>query len=986
METEQDNQFCSFNVGGCFFSIRFNRLSHLQDSLLFKDTSSGQKPRWFIDRDGCTFRHVQYYLQTGKLATSCVSELNILYELTAGLRLTSLLQALENLQSGKHFLRDRPVDLQVTERATLNYWKTRICNTREPEPVASPVSSVHDAVPLGLVGTPLVDGDEEVLYCFVPMETVRLYPALVTPHNLLWLCDDLVVIECDSSLFRFIANYLQTGNIFLPEDFSDHDRLNQEAGAAGMTDFLEELQKRPELIGDDIMQPQDGCPQMKQQPQHRLTPQPLYIMTFDLLVRYQDSALGQLCVDSNVEGSRLHLSGNGVVFQHVANWLGTCRVPLTERQCELPGLCEYLDRQDEAYHTFRDALWEFLHRTRTTGRCFTAGPWSASVATFSIYKVVKVYVGTHWYATYYKTLFKHPELLSNPRKSSWIVFGHSLQIRADGAMFRHILNFLRCGRLLLPSVFKEWRLLCNEVEEFQIPALTGALEDCSDYRAWCESNTPAAGNQSSSSAESLLFYNQDQDVFTGIGYQPESMDVSPSQTQHGVSPEDSFISVGEDICPLVEPENELRRRDCLLQRLEESRQVNTEDSIEPSQLSPAPLQSTVQSGGQTSQLSVPSDRLSQNNTTSDTSSKLSSSPLVPNRTLDTMDIRKLSSSLCSVTHQLDHPSKFSPTGLSSPGQKPVGSRHFSSPGRYQGGLVERATPDGLDEISASLQSMMAETVFQSGPNTQPWGSPSGEGTLCPCTGSRGSTPDPIPPDPLPNPASARLSTLTAFLARQGLPGGAQGTRYRTQRADVEGESQGRSTVKPNSSTQREDFHWSRPALGGCLFPVRGCVLRVDHPPVLGRGEPGGYFTQSLIYTASPPHTGYGADKDLNVRGDIKSPDVAFACFNVSWEDMVFGRQCHVFLTGLILDSIRLEDSKDCTLKITNLVYFLWTGQVKAEDFVSELLRIICSERREKSREQQLLQWLEFSLPLAQRYSDCLEQLDRGHCRTVSLFP
>ncbi|CAB1338782.1 unnamed protein product [Coregonus sp. 'balchen'] len=63
---------------------------------------------------------------------------------------------------------------------------------------------IHDAVPLGLVGTPLVDGDEEALYCFVPMETVRLYPALVTPHNLLWLCDDLAVIECDSPLFRFI--------------------------------------------------------------------------------------------------------------------------------------------------------------------------------------------------------------------------------------------------------------------------------------------------------------------------------------------------------------------------------------------------------------------------------------------------------------------------------------------------------------------------------------------------------------------------------------------------------------------------------------------------------------------------------------------------------------------------------------------------------------------------------------------------------------
>lgn len=299
------------------------------------------------------------------------------------------------------------------------------------------------------------------------------------------------------------------------------------------------------------------------------------------------------------------------------------------------------------------------------------------------------------------------------------------------------------------------------------------------------------------------------------------MDVSPSQTQDGAGPEDSFISVGEDICSLVEPENYLRLRNSLLQRLEENRQVNKEDRLESSQLPPAPLQSTVESGGQTSHLSVPSDRLTQNNTTSYTTSKLSLSPLVQNRTLDS---RKLSSSLCSVTHQPDHASQFSPTGLSSPGQKPLGSGHFSSPGRYQGGLVKRATSDGLGEISASLQRMiqrkreeegslsgplqrlvqLAETVFQCGPNTQPWGTPSGlsarEGTLCPSTGARGSTPDPIQPDPLPNPASARLSALTALLARQGLPGGAQGTRYPTQRADVEGDSQGRSTVKPNSST------------------------------------------------------------------------------------------------------------------------------------------------------------------------------------------
>ena len=46
-------------------------------------------------------------------------------------------------------------------------------------------------------------------------------------------------------------------------------------------------------------------------------PKPLYEMTFDLLVRYQDSALGQLYVDGDLPGNKLYLCGNGVVFQHV---------------------------------------------------------------------------------------------------------------------------------------------------------------------------------------------------------------------------------------------------------------------------------------------------------------------------------------------------------------------------------------------------------------------------------------------------------------------------------------------------------------------------------------------------------------------------------------------------------------------------------------------------------------------------------------------
>lgn len=42
----------------------------------------------------------------------------------------------------------------------------------------------------------------------------------------------------------------------------------------------------------------------------------------------------------------------------------------------------------------------------------------------------------------------------------------------------------------------------------------------------------------------------------------------------------------------------------------------------------------------------------------------------------------------------------------------------------------------------------------------------------------------------------------------------------------------------------------RVSIRGSVFPmpVYGCVLTVEHPAVLGRGEAAGYFTQSVIYT------------------------------------------------------------------------------------------------------------------------------------------
>lgn len=44
---------------------------------------------------------------------------------------------------------------------------------------------------------------------------------------------------------------------------------------------------------------------------------PLYMMALGVLVKYPDSALGQLRIESTLDGSRLYITGNGVLFQHV---------------------------------------------------------------------------------------------------------------------------------------------------------------------------------------------------------------------------------------------------------------------------------------------------------------------------------------------------------------------------------------------------------------------------------------------------------------------------------------------------------------------------------------------------------------------------------------------------------------------------------------------------------------------------------------------
>ncbi|XP_072823640.1 BTB/POZ domain-containing protein KCTD19 isoform X3 [Vicugna pacos] len=492
MPHESAEDLFHFNVGGWHFSVPRSKLAQFPDSLLWKEASaltSSESQRLFIDRDGSTFRHVHYYLYTCKLSFSSCAELNLLYEQALGLQLMPLLQTLDNLKEGKHHLRVRPADIPVAERASLNYWRTWKCISKPSEfPIKSPAfTGLHDKAPLGLMDTPLLDTDEEVHYCFLPLDLVAKYPSLVTEDNLLWLAETVALIECECSEFRFIVNFLRLQKILLPDNFSNIDVLEAEVEILEIPELSEAVRLYRMNMGGCS---RTSCPPPSPGKGGRAagleSVKPLYMMALGLLVKYPDSALGQLRIESTLDGSRLYITGNGVLFQHVKNWLGTCRLPLTETISEVYELCAFLDKRDITYEPMKVALKTHLEPRTLAPMDVLNEEWTAEITVYSPQQIIKVYVGSHWYATTLKTLLKYPELLSNPQRVYWITYGQTLLIHGDGQMFRHVLNFLRLGKLFLPSEFKEWPLFCQEVEDYHIPSLSEALVQCEAYKSWIQ--------------------------------------------------------------------------------------------------------------------------------------------------------------------------------------------------------------------------------------------------------------------------------------------------------------------------------------------------------------------------------------------------------------------------------------------------------------------------------------------------------------------
>ncbi|KFR02989.1 BTB/POZ domain-containing protein KCTD19, partial [Nipponia nippon] len=911
MESAEE-KLINFNVGGWYFSIPKSKVAQFPESLLWKEASvqdQSENPRLFIDQDGFIFRHLHYYRQTSKLSFFSCAELNLLYEQALILQLTPLLQILDNLKEEKYNLHVQHADTPVAERTSLNYWRTRKCTSKPSEiPPNSPVFiGLHERAPLGLVDTPLLDTEDEVNYCFLPLDLVAKYPVLVKDDNLLWLLENAALIECECSEFCFIVNFLRSEKMLLPHDFSNIDALEEEVLILGIPELIDAVKMyRGNImyIGScSMVSPSTaGAGQWQGAMAGGSLPRsPLYTMALGLLANYPDSALGQLRVGSNLGRSRLHLSGDSVLFQHARNWLGTCRLPLTGSISEIQELCAYLDKRDTTYEPMKDALKCYLiQQMPAESRDYNAD-WTAEVSVYSLHQIVKVYVGSNWYETYLQTLLKYPELLSNDKKVCWITDGQSLLTHGDGQMFRHVLNFLRLGKLFLPAEFKEWPLFCQEAEEYQIPSLLEALYHSDAYRLWIQNNELCNEVYFPCRRLSIVSWNKDLEF---------SKDPKEVYSCTAVDSSKCYINTWSNIKDLK------GKQDTSVEKTKYSRMI--------SQVRGTKRRNTL--GGY------------------DTSS----------------------GSLLNSSYYKHLVSPTRKRGMRSSLTKKVESKDSASHIQKLISLVKEW--DAVSSKRCDFQCMRRSDNCSME-------------TLSPCN----------------TPEKDRGVKAPIASSPGKISFAVQGNNHITQYevgAEAEQPEQYMFTqslpVTPSAGTYQFSTIKTAPSVGTDAEYINreqteddrnvGLILKVEHPPVLGSD---GFCTsneESVVYSAL-----LGGTQLETPNAQALSKDIVFVSFALSHEEIFYTRKCHFFLTDVILDSVRQKDPKEITARVGTLVSRLWTQQITPREFVADLLNTEYF-KGDRNVHEELLQWVEFTLPFAWKYSRRLDLLiRRGFARSVSYF-
>ncbi|XP_019616694.1 PREDICTED: BTB/POZ domain-containing protein KCTD19-like [Branchiostoma belcheri] len=323
-------------------------------------------------------------------------------------------------------------------------------------------------------------------------------------------------IDRNGRMFEHVLNFLRTGQLVLPEDFKELPLLEMEADFYQIQPLIEALKTYKASCAHDfvVVRPSLTYPQftvvsantkevenkvkdlsLKKQTRKMSNPNDIvslnvgghiYTTTRATLMAGSQSMLSRM-VSQGPRGraqtrgaeplrdpqGRYFIDRDGVVFRHVLNFLRIGKLVLPEGFKEL----DLLEKEAEFYEIEEliEALRIMMGKDRPEDYYYDD---DVEMSTSS--DVVTLDVGGHVYRTTMTTLTRYPDSMLGA------MFGGDFDalrddqgryfIDRDGTLFRHVLNFLRTGQLVLPEDFKELPLLEMEADFYQIQPLIEALK------------------------------------------------------------------------------------------------------------------------------------------------------------------------------------------------------------------------------------------------------------------------------------------------------------------------------------------------------------------------------------------------------------------------------------------------------------------------------------------------------------------------------
>lgn len=106
-------------------------------------------------------------------------------------------------------------------------------------------------------------------------------------------------------------------------------------------------------------------------------------------------------------------------------------------------------------------------------------------------EIVQLNVGGALYTTSRATLIRYPDSMLGAMFSGIIPTACDSEgrffIDRDGSTFGHVLNFLRCGQLVLPADFSQLDLLAVEADFYRVDPLIEAIAQLRSSRNCCGS-------------------------------------------------------------------------------------------------------------------------------------------------------------------------------------------------------------------------------------------------------------------------------------------------------------------------------------------------------------------------------------------------------------------------------------------------------------------------------------------------------------------